>query len=44
MVLDAREDARLKWGVGFTLRRFYDALMELGSPPLGLVGEAVRAG
>ena len=44
MILDAREDARREWGAGFTLRRFHDALMELGSPPLGLVGEAVRAG
>ncbi len=44
MILDARADARRKWGAGFTLRRFHDALMELGSPPLGLVHEAVRAG
>jgi hypothetical protein len=43
-ILDAREDARRQWGDGFSLRRFHDALMELGSPPLGLVGEAVRAG
>jgi hypothetical protein len=43
-IQDAREDARQQWGHGFSLRRFHDALMELGSPPLGLVGEAVRAG
>lgn len=44
MILDAREDARRQWGSAFSLRRFHDALMELGSPPLGLVGEAVRSG
>lgn len=43
-ILDAREDARKQWGEGFSLRRFHDALLELGSPPLGLVGEAVRSG
>lgn len=43
-ILDAREDARRQWGDAFSLRRFHDALMQLGSPPLGLVGEAVRAG
>jgi uncharacterized protein (DUF885 family) len=43
-ILDARQEARQKWGDGFSLRRFHDALMQLGSPPLGLVGEAVRAG
>ena len=44
LILDAREDARKVWGDDFSLRRFHDALLELGSPPLGLVGEAVRSG
>jgi uncharacterized protein (DUF885 family) len=44
MILDARDDARRQWGSDFTLRRFHDALMQLGSPPLGLMGEAVRSG
>ncbi len=44
LILDAREDARKEWGDDFSLRRFHDALMRLGSPPLGLVGEAVRSG
>jgi len=44
MILDARDDARRRWGTDFTLRRFHDALMQLGSPPLGLMGEAVRSG
>lgn len=44
MILDAKEEAQRQWGSGFSLRRFHDALMQLGSPPLGLVGEAVRAG
>jgi uncharacterized protein (DUF885 family) len=44
LILDARDDAQRQWGARFTLRRFHDALMELGSPPLGLIGEAVRVG
>jgi uncharacterized protein (DUF885 family) len=44
LILDARDEAQRQWGAQFTLRRFHDALMELGSPPLGLIGEAVRVG
>lgn len=40
-ILDAREEARRQWGAEFSLRRFHDALMRLGSPPLGMVGAAV---
>jgi uncharacterized protein (DUF885 family) len=39
-----RERARTAWGTGFTLRRFHGALLELGSPPLGLLDTAVRRG
>jgi hypothetical protein len=42
VIMDARESARAAWGDGFTLRRFHDALLELGAPPLGLVSAAVR--
>jgi hypothetical protein len=40
-ILDARESARNAWGEEFTLRRFHDTLMQLGSPPLGLVASAI---
>jgi hypothetical protein len=44
MIMDLRERARKDWGAGFTLRRFHAALMELGSPPLGLLGTAIERG
>jgi hypothetical protein len=44
MIMDLRERARKEWGAGFTLRRFHAALMELGSPPLGLLGTAIERG
>jgi hypothetical protein len=39
-----RERARKDWGPGFTLQRFHKALMDLGSPALGLLGTAVDRG
>jgi hypothetical protein len=44
VIRDARESAQDAWGDGFSLRRFHDALLELGSPPLGLVNAAVTRG
>jgi hypothetical protein len=41
VITDTREEARRAWGSEFSLRRFHDALLDLGSPPLGLVGAAV---
>ncbi|MBO0802765.1 MAG: DUF885 family protein, partial [Nocardiopsaceae bacterium] len=38
-ILRTRESARKAWGAGFTLKRFHAALMDLGSPPLGLLGD-----
>jgi hypothetical protein len=32
-----RDRARGAWGAGFSLQRFHDALLSLGSPPLGLM-------
>jgi hypothetical protein len=32
-----RDRARGTWGAGFSLQRFHDALLSLGSPPLGLM-------
>ncbi|MBV2365541.1 DUF885 family protein [Streptomonospora nanhaiensis] len=43
-ILDLREQARRRWGSGFSLRRFHAALMELGAPPLGLLGTALERG
>jgi hypothetical protein len=43
-IMRARDAARAAWGPSFTLKRFHSALMELGSPPLGLLGTAVERG
>jgi hypothetical protein len=43
-ILRLREEARRRWGASFTLRRFHAALMDLGSPPLGLLGTALERG
>ncbi|MFC4111816.1 DUF885 family protein [Nonomuraea zeae] len=39
LILDLREQARKEWGAGFSLQRFHKALFDLGSPPLGLIGD-----
>jgi hypothetical protein len=39
-----RERARQAWGPAFTLKRFHTALMDLGSPPLGLIPTALDRG
>jgi len=39
-----RERAQKQWGTGFTIQRFHRALLDLGSPPLGLIGTAVERG
>jgi hypothetical protein len=43
-IMALREQARAAWGAGFTLKRFHSALMNLGSPPLGLIGTAIVRG
>jgi len=43
-ILALRERARTAWGPGFTLKRFHTALMDLGSPPLGLLSTAIERG
>jgi hypothetical protein len=43
-ILKLRERARKEWGTGFTLQRFHKALLDLGSPALGLLGNAVDRG
>ncbi|MFN8077121.1 MAG: DUF885 family protein [Kineosporiaceae bacterium] len=43
-LLDLREQARAAWGAGFSLPRFHRAVLDLGGPPLGLLGTAVERG
>ena len=43
-LLDLRTAARERWGAGFSLSRFHRALLDLGSPPLGLLGTALERG
>lgn len=40
-IMRLRERARRDWGSGFSLERFHGALLDLGSPPLGLIGAAL---
>ena len=41
-VLRLRERARTSWATGYSHRRFHDAMLALGSPPLGLLDHALR--
>jgi hypothetical protein len=41
-IMALRERARKQWGPDFTLKRFHTALMDLGSPPLGLLSTAIE--
>jgi hypothetical protein len=43
-IFKLRERARKDWGAGFTLQRFHKAMLDLGSPSLGLLGTAVDRG
>jgi uncharacterized protein (DUF885 family) len=43
-LLKLRERARKDWGAAFSLQRFHRALLDLGSPALGLLGTAVDRG
>jgi hypothetical protein len=43
-IMDLRDRARRQWGPGFSLRRFHTALLDLGSPSLGLLGTALERG
>ena len=44
VIRDLRERARHQWGAGFSLHRFHSAMLELGSPPLGLLDTALQRG
>jgi len=43
-IMRLRDQARSAWGASFSLQRFHRALLDLGSPPLGLVGTALERG
>jgi hypothetical protein len=42
-ILALRERARKEWGTAYSNKRFHTAMFELGSPPLGLLADALRA-
>ncbi|MGA3217111.1 MAG: DUF885 family protein, partial [Acidimicrobiales bacterium] len=39
-ILALRDEAVARWGPRFSLRRFHEALLELGAPALGTLGDA----
>jgi hypothetical protein len=43
-IMALRERARAAWGADFSLLRFHTALLDLGSPPLGLLETAIQRG
>ncbi|NUW29960.1 DUF885 family protein [Nonomuraea sp. SMC257] len=43
-IRDLRDQARERWGAGYSLRRFHTALFDLGAPPLGLLDTALERG
>ncbi len=43
-IMDLRGRARREWGPGFALKRFHSALLDLGSPPLGLLSTVLQRG
>ncbi len=40
-IMSLRDQARAAWGTKFSLRRFHEALLTLGAPPLGTIGDAL---
>ena len=40
-ILALRDEARARWGARYSHGRFHEALLALGAPPLGLIGDAV---
>jgi hypothetical protein len=41
-ILRLKDQARARWGAGFSLQRFHDRLLRLGAPPLGLMADALE--
>lgn len=44
LILELRERARERWGSGYSHLRFHTAMLDLGSPPLGLLDTALDRG
>ena len=42
-IMSLRDEALAAWGTKFSLRRFHEALLALGAPPLGTMGDALVA-
>jgi Bacterial protein of unknown function (DUF885) len=42
-IMSLRDQALARWGTKFSLRRFHEALLALGAPPLGTMGDALAA-
>src|SRR5207302_3267123 len=40
-IIALRDEARARWGRRYRHRRFHEALLALGAPPLGLMGDAL---
>ncbi len=40
-IMSLRDEAIAAWGSRFSLRRFHEALLGLGAPPLGTIGDAI---
>jgi hypothetical protein len=40
-IMSLRDQALTAWGTKFSLRRFHEALLTLGAPPLGTMGDAL---
>ena len=40
-IMSLRDEALAAWGTKFSLRRFHEALLALGAPPLGTMGDAL---
>lgn len=43
-IMDLRERARARWGSAYSHLRFHTAMLDLGSPPLGLLGTVLDRG
>jgi len=41
-IMSLRDEAIARWGPRFSLRRFHEAVLELGAPPLGTLGDALE--
>jgi uncharacterized protein (DUF885 family) len=41
-IMALRDEAIATWGSKFSLRRFHEALLSLGAPPLGTMGDAIE--